>query len=276
MYRNFKVVAITCFGRTRYTDLLTAYTRSCPLIDRHELWINTENPEDLASADRYCADLPDFFRKIISPASYRDHSSHGRLATFYKDFTASPNTLFIRLDDDIVWMAKDSIKRLLDFRIDNPHFFLVYANTLNNSLCTHLHQRFGAIPPEPSMEYSCDGDHSWKQWETAATVHSKFFETRDKDPSLRNFLFPDWLLLDFERCSINCMSWFGADNDLMREFMGADEEQSLSVDIPRRLGRPNCIVGQSLVAHFAYFTQREELESNTEWLRHYQRIAPYL
>jgi hypothetical protein len=273
MYRGFRIIAITCFGRSRYTDILTLFTKRSPLIDRHELWINTQVAEDLESASHYCEQNPDFFVKVESPAPYSGHSRQSRLSTFYEDFVVQADTIFIRFDDDIVWMADDAIQKLLDVRIDMPHYFLIFANTVNNSLCSHLHQRIGALPPTPWIEYACLGEVSWSRWETASAAHRAFFETVEQDPTLKRFLFPNWQLLQYERCSINCIAWFGSDNEVIRKMMGPEEEHSLATEIPRYLGRPNLIAGGSLVCHFAYYTQRDLLEANTTWIENYRRLA---
>jgi len=274
MYRGYRVVAITCFGRRRYTDLLAKYTRRCAFIDEHHLWINTEDAHDLESADRYCSELPGWFRKVLSQAPYGKLTGSERLSAFYSELKAEDQTIYLRLDDDILWFSDESIQALLDARIDLSDPFLVYANTINNSLCSHLHQRMGILPHAPFIEYACMGEVSWKRWETADVAHRTFF-TLHSLGRLDFFHFPDWWLLEYERCSINCVAWFGRDNPLIRDHMsiGCDEERVLSCVLPRVLGRPNMIAGSALVSHFAYHTQRKALEANTAWLDSYARLA---
>ena len=48
-----------------------------------------------------------------------------------------------------------------------------------------------------------------------------------------------------------------------------NEEDALACKILKILGRPNCILGTSLVSHFAYYPQRQELEGNTKALARY-------
>lgn len=234
--------------------------------------MNTEDADDLAAADRYCAEHPDFFVKVESSMPYGNGMGGARLASFWRLLEDDPKTIYLRFDDDIVWMADDAVQRLLDFRIDHPDFFLVFANTLNNSLCSHLHQRLGALPPAPFLEYTCCGERSWRRWETADEVHRRFFEAMECG-QLDRFKFPAWELVGYERFSINCMAWFGADNRAIRDRMTDSEEICLTEQIPRQLGRRNVIVGDALVSHFAYYPQREALEANTGWLSRYWDLA---
>ncbi|MBB5353714.1 putative O-methyltransferase YrrM [Haloferula luteola] len=234
--------------------------------------MNTEDEDDLAAVDRYCAEHGDFFVKVESPTPYGRGMGGLRLASFWRLLEDDPKTIYLRFDDDIVWMADDAIQCLLDFRIDHPEFFLVFANTLNNSLCSHLHQRLGALPPSPFLEYTCCGEHSWRRWETADEVHRRFFEVIETQ-QLDRFKFQPWELVSYERFSINCMAWFGEDNGTIRDRMSDSEEICLTEEIPRQLGRRNVIVGDALVSHFAYYPQREALEANTEWLSRYWELA---
>lgn len=62
------------------------------------------------------------------------------------------------------------------------------------------------------------------------------------------------------RFSINSVLWFGEE---MRKFAGivpGDDEEFLSCIYPTRQGVSNAWNGDAIVAHFAFFTQREELD----------------
>jgi hypothetical protein len=53
-----------------------------------------------------------------------------------------------------------------------------------------------------------------------------------------------------------------------------DEELFLTVELPRRLNRPNAACGTALFSHLAFFTQRPYLEWTwPQLIRHYQEIA---
>ena len=63
---------------------------------------------------------------------------------FYKK-CVEPNTIYFKLDDDVVWMEPGLIEKMVQFRIENPHYFLVSPLVINNSLSTYLLQIAGKI-----------------------------------------------------------------------------------------------------------------------------------
>ena len=66
---------------------------------------------------------------------------------------------------------------------------------------------------------------------------------------------------DYERVSINCISWLGSDFASFGGEVGKDEELWLSCVKPAETARPNVMYGGFAVVHFAFQTQRARLES---------------
>lgn len=272
MYNNAKVISVTPYGRRRYLPMLATYLlRNRDIIDEHHFWINTSHSDDIADVVRLVGDNKGFFRIVEIPEPYAYDWSAFRIHKFFPSY-AHPDTVYVRFDDDIVWFASDAISELIRFRLANPQYFLVHANVVNNSLCTHLHQRFGLLAPNPFMEYHCMGDNSWHRWETARDAHNALIASIHEN-SLRRFMFDRWELSQFERCSINCIAWLGSDFATFGGSVGQDEEDWLAVRYPKECGRINCICGTALVSHFAYFTQRENLEAQTNLLDVYAGLA---
>jgi hypothetical protein len=88
------------------------------------------------------------------------------------------------------------------------------------------------------------------------------------------YRFATWQLSQYERFSINAMCWLGRDlAEPARRFEGDDEAWVTEI-LPKEVQRPCCIVGDSLVAHFAYGPQRGGLEANTDTLSGYRKLAP--
>ena len=147
----------------------------------------------------------------------------------------------------------------------------MFANTVNNAISSHLHQRFGAIDSSLGLAgYHCMDDIGWRVPRFAEHAHRSFLRSYEDGLSER-FIFPDWVLFYFERYSINCFSFFGSDFSSFGGRVGQDEEQWLSVEYPREKGRMNVICGNAVVAHFAFHTQREYLD-RTDLLHRYTAI----
>jgi len=62
------------------------------------------------------------------------------------------------------------------------------------------------------------------------------------------------------RLSINAILWFGRDLKAIGGIVPGDDEDFLSVLYPAKIGRSNCVNGDAVVSHFAFFTQREYLD----------------
>jgi hypothetical protein len=86
--------------------------------------------------------------------------------------------------------------------------------------------------------------------------------------------FREWHCLEYERVSINCISWLGSTFAQFNGKVGIDEEQWLSVDKPRTMepGSHNVIIGNAIVAHFSFYTQRAHLDA-TDILDEYAKIS---
>lgn len=59
--------------------------------------------------------------------------------------TADPDTLYIKIDDDITYIHDNAIPQLIQSRIDNPDAFAISANLINSPLTGWLHYHLGAI-----------------------------------------------------------------------------------------------------------------------------------
>ena len=52
-----------------------------------------------------------------------------------------------------------------------------------------------------------------------------------------------------------------------------DEENWLSVDAPRDYNRYNVIYNDAIVAHYAFYTQRQKLDEETDILQKYKDLT---
>jgi hypothetical protein len=273
MFQGRRVVSVTPYGRHRYVAILAQHLLKLRgLIDEHHFWINTDDADDLAFVKSLAAAYPDFFRLVYDSSRYSKKACVPRICWFWQKCDED-DTLYLKFDDDLVWMDDGAIERLMQFRLDNPEYLAVFPNTINNSLCSHLHQRMGLLPESPLVEYECLGEVSWQRWQTARDCHQTFLSLHEMGETAR-YHFATWQLGQYERFSINAMCWLGSDlAEPARRFEGDDEAWVTEI-VPKETQRPCCIVGDSLVAHFAYGPQRVALEANTDLLSGYRKLAP--
>ena len=267
MYDNHRIVVVTPAGRKRYLELLIPQVLALrPIVDEYRRWMNTTNEEDIAYMESVAKEHEEFIKLERLGEHYNANFS---IYQFFKRCT-DPATVYVRFDDDIVWL--DDKSRFLDlvkFRIENPRYFLVYANILNNAVLTHLHQKRGNLSKEyGTVEYKCMCDVGWKNAKFAVELHREILSK----PSFDVFRFSEpWVLKEYERVSINCISWLGSKFAEFEGNVGRDEEQWLSCDKPKALQQPNVIFGGFVVVHYAFFPQRPLLEG-TDILQKYKAL----
>ena len=261
-----RVVVVTPAGRRRYLSILFPYVMSLHrqgLVDEYRLWVNTTNEKDV-----------DFIENLATNAFVTtEHLPNGvqcdsirSIHHFFKRCT-DPDTVYVRFDDDIVMLDTPSaFEAFVRFRIDNPEPFLVYANILNNAIMAHIHKRTGTLAlADFDLEYDCMESPAWKNPACAEALHSEVLAAASANGLLSQFRLPtNPVFGDYERVSINCISWLGNDFASFGGEVGEDEEAWLSTVRPREIERPNCMFGGYACVHFAFHTQREHLENTCD------------
>lgn len=255
MYKDYKIVVNTAAGRRRYMQYLIPFVVSSPIVDRYDIWVNTHNGADIEFFKRVAELYP-----VVNLVWQPDGVVNGNksINAFYKD-CVEPKTIYFKLDDDIVWMEPGLIEKMVEFRIANPDYFLVSPLVINNSLSTYLLQTEGKL----KLKEYCNADSShpilWRSGRFAADLHDWFMKNYLVTGSWQD-LHMGAKPMGMTRFSINSILWFG---DEMRKFGGivpGDDEEFMSCIYPTKRGMSNAWNGDAIAAHFAFFTQREELD----------------
>lgn len=272
MIDQYTVVAAIPAGRRRYLEILLPYLwAQRGVLDRCDLWCNTTEGSDVAYLRQIAAANP-FFRVIEARVPVEGvHSVYH----FFR-YCVEPKTVYVRFDDDICWIAGDVVETLVRFRLQNPAHPIVFANTVNNGVCSFLHQRMGCIPADRSRcRYGASDDTGWHSGPFAQLAHESFLQALEQN-TISDYLFKQWIAVDFEHLSINCICWLGQDFAEFGGEVGKDDEVWLTMAYPADQQRPNVICGSALVSHFAYWPQRPWLEGNTNLLERYKTLAQRL
>ena len=141
MYKNYKIVVNTAAGRRRYMQYLIPYIVSCGIVDRYDIWVNTHNGADIEFFKRVAEKYP-----VVNLVWQPDGVVNGNksINAFYKA-CVELDTIYFKLDDDVVWMEPGLIEKMVRFRVDNPQYFLVSPLVINNSLSSYLLQVEGKL-----------------------------------------------------------------------------------------------------------------------------------
>jgi hypothetical protein len=260
-----KIIVIPA-GRKRYLKILLEYLiKYKDQFNEVILWVNTENEEDVSYMEEM-SNKYDFI-KLQRAKIPRE----GCIIYHYFEECVDENAVYLRLDDDIVFIDKEAIKNIFDFRINNPEYFLVYGNIVNNAIISYLHQRKGLIPKLPIFTYSSVCEKGWSTPKYAELIHNSFIK-RAYTNDIKSYYMDNWILLDYERVSINAISFLGKDFKEFNGKVGHSEEMWLSCDKPMELNRPNVICGNSVFSHYSFYTQRIDLDK-TDILEKYNKIC---
>ena len=184
------------------------------------------------------------------------------------NFASDINTIYIRLDDDIVWLSPSFINDMIKGRLKYRNAFLVSANIINNVRCDFMHQSIGLLSKEYMIEDECMCKVGWSQPKVAEWKHRIFLNTL-KNNNLDYYIYPDKNILNYTRFSINSISWFGKDIDKFPLYV--DEEQYTTVNIPQSLNKPCILLGNPLASHFAFGPQRDYMDT-TDILQQYDKL----
>lgn len=255
MYRGYKIVCNTAAGRRRYMQYLFPPVLACDLIDRYDIWVNTNDVCDIEFFKQIARKYPKV-NLVWQPDGVVNGISS--INAFYKS-CVEDDAIYIKLDDDIVWLEPDFFEKMIAFRVDHPDYFLVSPLVINNALCTYILQETGKLKFRSYMRAQANHKVLWRKGCFAVELHEWFLNTQLPNGRYRE-LYCGERPIAMNRFSINAVLWFGK---TMKEFSGivpGDDEEFLSVIKPTRLGLANCFNGDTLTAHFAFYPQREVLD----------------
>lgn len=192
-----------------------------------------------------------------------EHLPYHQAYDFYsKRVKSFEDAIFLKCDDDIVYLDIDKLNAFIDFRRTNTRYFMLSANVLNNGVCAHFQQAAGALPEWLGYFEMPPGGHCgslWQSAERANQLHGYFLQMGDKHLPLADKVV-EWR----ERLSINFIAWLGRDLVHMSLPKGCDDERVLTVEIPAMLDRPTAIYSDFVVSHLSFGAQEEGLAA--DWL----------
>lgn len=311
MYRDKRVVAWIPYGRELTVSVLLPYLlreRERGIVD--EIWfcMNTD-PEQ--GKDRDYAQKMAFTHKVIikkcpgpdtpelvlpdvtgMPAGQSGNNytkwaegyepikqrNTGRFPYYMQDRDA----IFVRFDDDIVWLHKDAVTTLAD-RVIDTDALAVFAFIWNNAISSWLAQKNGRIPTSwgivghgisHSSEVSAVDPVGWADPIFAEKLHKMVLEAIESNTADSLLIPHDLRLGNNQQYSVSC---FGISGNEYADQLGVltygEEEHWLTKHRPDQVNRANIVCGWAQVAHFSFLTQREYLLKHTNILDRYRELS---
>ncbi|KAI2082017.1 hypothetical protein LOZ36_006058 [Ophidiomyces ophidiicola] len=143
---NLTISGLVFFGRKDRVESMHCYLER-NLVDNggwldEVLWVvNTENKGDLVYLDTLLSRAPRRYKKLDLGKRVRGPEFRQIWKHLYR------GKLYIKIDDDVVWLADDAIPRIVNHKVHNPDDFAVSANIINNPPLSFIHYHLGALHP---------------------------------------------------------------------------------------------------------------------------------
>jgi hypothetical protein len=277
-----KVVAWVPYGRAKTVSILLEYLQrdhDRGLID--ELWLclnmDVQQRDDRAWALKIALHR-DWVALQERPHHVIKHERKQRNTGYFYQYMIDPDTIFVRFDDDVIYVHEDAVERIVLHAIHGDQV-AVFPMIINNAICTHFLQRDGKVPLEwGEVNLFCMDTNGWANGQFAIQLHEWFLAHLDNSTVESLFSHHDYQLPMGEQFSVSC---FASRGSMYAELKPPGvlmpdqilEEESWHTEIaPRYKKVPNKIAGNAFVSHFTFFTQHPFFEG-TDILDRYATIA---
>lgn len=264
-----KIVAVTPAGRRHYLEILKSYILKDSSIEEWQLWDNCRKQTDRD----YIEDLARKHGKIRIIRAPAIDGSNRAINQFYRGLT-DPQRFYIKMDDDVVYLPGGFGQQMYEVaRQERGRFTYWSPLVINNSICAWLIKHHSQMNVAAEVIAAASCATGWRNPFFAQQMHRAFIHAVDRGTE-NLFAVPNFNV-SLARFSINCIGFFGSDVAALGDQfcpLGVDDEEWISAVLPSMTGKPGRIIGNLLIAHFAFFTQEVEL---LKWgvLDDYFRIA---
>lgn len=289
MYNGYKVKIFIFAGRQQTMELLMPQLKS-DYIDEIIIAKNTNNNSDL----KYLNSLQYNFNKIkyieIPPEIKKNnHKAWKYLYRFMQD----EDSIYFKMDDDVIYIEPGYFEKTLKFRCEHPEYICIFPVMVNNPfICTLLKEHPLMFAKLNNFDLMNKYFYSAKY---GAQLHELFlldplnnrwkinnYELDKKDVYLKpgvsiamcntTHIVP-WNYA--ERICINSICYFGKDFKALNIYQKINESYSdelfLTYNIFNFTNRKHCILGNTLICHFA-FSGQTGLRNRLDILQKYKQL----
>ncbi|KAK5076419.1 hypothetical protein LTR64_006101 [Lithohypha guttulata] len=205
------VFGLVFYGRADRVRILNCYLERNLVeqggwLDEVHFVRNTENATDLAYLDELLRKHSRY--KIIDINSTLASEVNDRYKAAWRQLQR--DTIYVKIDDDVVWLADDAIPRMVSRKFNQDDYLVVSASVINSPLMSKVHLDAGAYHPYlPAHATStpkkvlarltkgkASGRTSWQYNQYPIWEGPSNYTLHDDDSS--NSSFPVWLRLPEE------------------------------------------------------------------------------
>ena len=163
-----KIYGLVFYGRRRTVEILDCYLRKNLVsnggwLDEIHFLINTPVQEDLDWIAELLPKVKDYKGIYLTEGTdMRDFESVWR-----QGLQHSSSDLYVKLDDDLVWMSDFAIEEVVTSLLTHPEAFVVLGNLIDSAALGWVHHRYGAIDsylPELEQPSGISDSYGPKAW----------------------------------------------------------------------------------------------------------------
>lgn len=278
-----KVVAWTPYGRVRTYSLLIKYLQrdvERGLVDEVWAYMNTDETgqEDDVAYAHALADQFSWFHLKHRPegVDLGNLPKQRYTGLAYREMT-DPDAVYVRLDDDVVYLHEAAVENLVRARLQMPAPTAVFPVIFNNAIVSHFLQACGKIPMEwGAVNAYCMDPMGWANGPFAVKLHELLLDHIEDGTVEDLYLYQDFPIAPGTQFSVSCFAALGSMYAGLPNGPGVlvpDEEESWhTIHRPLATGAPNILRGNAIVAHWSFFPQHPFL-NNTNLLDRYRDLA---
>jgi hypothetical protein len=275
------IVSATIVGRLKYLELQLPYLLKYRIPKHKHYWFMNKYDDDTERwVKTITAEHPDFFEIMYIPDGLEIHEWPGfNVQSFLNNIPVSPDVLYVKIDDDVVYFSDDFFAKLLAHKNNNPESLVICPFIINNQAHAHIAQKHGLLPSYWQYIYNITWCYTglethklnyFNNLDFGVALHEYFLSFDDKSRWL-NWRSNPWTFDQTTRFSINCIAFSGADLLLMRP-VPCDDEEYLSRTVAKNLGRYNTMTTDCLCVHFSFYNQQGHFLSK-DILPRYKELA---
>lgn len=139
-----RIVALIFAGRREFLSILNCYlqrnlARNGGWLDEVQWVMRTDQEADRAYIHNLADSTPEY---IIAQVASSGREAYRNL---YKDLRS--DTIYVKIDDDVVFFEDNAISAIVSRLVDNPQYSLVSANVMNQPALAWVHYHLNVVLP---------------------------------------------------------------------------------------------------------------------------------
>jgi hypothetical protein len=281
-------------------------------IDEYRIFIATNIQSDLDYMTNFAQKNPDFVNLVYTydkDGKLEDNKCciwDNAYSQCQED-----ETVYIKFDDDIVYFDETLFTDFLKYRIAHPDIPLIYPTIINNAYFSWLLEKRGIYKPTSNSSkigdtwqktyarikphiIKCNNNKTlqnklkicditrteevlcpaaWGTLDYCVDLHRQFLADLSNN-QLYKYKLGTIELNNRDPVSISCCSWIGSTLKSITKQIGnvLDDEPWWCIWAPTWLDKNNVVFGDCIVAHYAYYKQRELGLDKTNILEGYKKL----